>query len=242
MERNDVVRVRPVNLEGFSHLYTIDEYGNIFSVRKNRYLHIICNNLGYCFVTLTPDNGISDVRRRSVHRIVACTFIGSPPTPKHEINHKDHNRSNNHWSNLEWLTHSENIQKSYSEGGMDSSRCGQQAGFKWSQEVKDKMRDAKLKPVVATFKGVDYKFDSIEDLCLYGGFDFMMYRKKYNRIMRDGGEYRGWKFVVADRESNPMANMVPSVCGHLLDERLGIKSRYSVESLEVDSMDRPAFR
>ncbi|UCF55879.1 MAG: HNH endonuclease, partial [Deltaproteobacteria bacterium] len=43
-----------------------------------------------------------------VHRLVAEAFIGSCPEA-HEINHKDCDPSNNHVSNLEWVTRKENI-------------------------------------------------------------------------------------------------------------------------------------
>jgi hypothetical protein len=41
------------------------------------------------------------------HRLVALTFIENPENKPH-VNHKDKNRSNNHISNLEWVTISEN--------------------------------------------------------------------------------------------------------------------------------------
>lgn len=46
---------------------------------------------------------------RKVHHLVMEAFIGSPPTPKHQTNHKDGDKSNNHWTNLEWTTARENI-------------------------------------------------------------------------------------------------------------------------------------
>ena len=45
--------------------------------------------------------------RRYVHVLVAEAFIGPKP-PKHDVNHKDSNRLNNHAANLEYLTRSAN--------------------------------------------------------------------------------------------------------------------------------------
>ncbi len=42
------------------------------------------------------------------HRIVALAFLGQPPFPKAEIAHLDGSRSNDHVSNLRWVTHKEN--------------------------------------------------------------------------------------------------------------------------------------
>jgi hypothetical protein len=46
---------------------------------------------------------------RKVHRLVAESFIGPKPTPKHEIAHGDGNKRNPHVSNLRWATRAENI-------------------------------------------------------------------------------------------------------------------------------------
>jgi hypothetical protein len=43
-----------------------------------------------------------------VHRIVAFAYHGLPPTPEHEVNHKNGQKSDNRPSNLEWVTPSEN--------------------------------------------------------------------------------------------------------------------------------------
>ena len=52
----------------------------------------------------------AEVNRKmyAVHRLVLITFVGPPPKG-HECHHKDGVRSNNHLSNLKWVSHSENI-------------------------------------------------------------------------------------------------------------------------------------
>lgn len=45
----------------------------------------------------------------SIHPIVARAFIGPPPTPAHEVSHRDGNKLNNRWTNLEWLTRQGNV-------------------------------------------------------------------------------------------------------------------------------------
>ncbi|MCH7400771.1 HNH endonuclease signature motif containing protein [Belliella kenyensis] len=56
------------------------------------------NNNGYLLI-------VSEV----VHRIVACAFLGAPPTTQHIVDHIDTNRQNNRPENLRWLTKLENI-------------------------------------------------------------------------------------------------------------------------------------
>jgi hypothetical protein len=66
----------------------------------------------YLHVQLNQDN-----RRKykSVHRIVAEAFIPNPEN-KRCVHHKDHNTQNNHVSNLEWVTDSENLKYCYDAG------------------------------------------------------------------------------------------------------------------------------
>lgn len=44
-----------------------------------------------------------------VHRAVAFAFLGEPELSTHTVNHKDSNKLNNHYTNLEWVPHSQNV-------------------------------------------------------------------------------------------------------------------------------------
>jgi len=52
---------------------------------------------------------------KPVHSLVLETFIGPRPE-KHQCNHKDGNKQNNHISNLEWVTPSLNQKHAYDLG------------------------------------------------------------------------------------------------------------------------------
>lgn len=47
---------------------------------------------------------------KGVHQLLCLAFNGKPPKVKGrlDVNHKDGNKHNNHYTNLEWLSHSDN--------------------------------------------------------------------------------------------------------------------------------------
>ena len=73
-----------------------------------RRLKLATNQFGYKFVRLPDINGKHTLY---IHRLVYRTFVDVIPSNM-EINHIDHNKSNNSISNLELVSHSENVEKS----------------------------------------------------------------------------------------------------------------------------------
>lgn len=59
---------------------------------------------GYCQTTLAVhvDGACGGMATVAVHRIVAYTFLGPPPSPYHTVDHVDRKRENNRVSNLVW--------------------------------------------------------------------------------------------------------------------------------------------
>lgn len=92
--------------------YYVDMEGRVYSNRK-------FNKLTELKQSKTGHKGYVKVRINKkdyfVHRLVAIAFLDNPEN-KETINHIDGNKSNNHVSNLEWSTRSENIQHAYDIG------------------------------------------------------------------------------------------------------------------------------
>lgn len=116
------------NIVGFEGRYQISNFGRVKSLSRRvncplnghrtigeRVLKLNLNTGGYKIVSLgASGNGNSTMRL--VHRLVASGFIPNPNN-KPCVNHLDGNKSNNHFSNLEWVTYSENEIYSYSRLG-----------------------------------------------------------------------------------------------------------------------------
>ena len=83
--------------------YDISNFGNIINNTTNK---IMKKNIksGYYHVSLVNE---TNKKMYKVHRLVALSFIENPYN-KLEVNHKDKNKLNNHFNNLEWMTRQEN--------------------------------------------------------------------------------------------------------------------------------------
>ena len=85
--------------------YSVSDKGDVYSHRSHKLMTIWCKKGKYPRVTLS-NNGKE--KTFCVHRLVAEAFI--PNTlGKKTVNHIDGDKTNNHVSNLEWNTMSENM-------------------------------------------------------------------------------------------------------------------------------------
>lgn len=135
-----------INIPELEKYYRIEEGGAIVNIKTGRALvHGTWN--GYHYVLISP------LRQRiQVHKLVALKYLGYPESMGYEVNHIDGDRGNNHVSNLEWVTHSENVKKSYDLGR--KSYWKGKAKWPHSEETKAKMAARKNKRVLCD--GVEY--------------------------------------------------------------------------------------
>ena len=108
-------------IRGLERYYEVSSHGNVRTVPRiyrsgNRFVereikekHIrqfISRRYKYVCLSI-HDGEFRFIRSIPVHRLVAQEFCSNPLGRK-EVNHKDGNKNNNHYSNLEWVSREEN--------------------------------------------------------------------------------------------------------------------------------------
>lgn len=73
------------------------------------------NGAGYKLVKASKLGQRAD-KKFYLHRLVAQKFLDKPSEDRTQVNHIDGDKSNNHYSNLEWVTPKENVQHMHKEG------------------------------------------------------------------------------------------------------------------------------
>ena len=105
------------------------------------------NKFGVVSTPLTRTNGYCQIGARSngnfktylLHRLVAEAFIPKPSELHIEVNHKDRDPSNNHVSNLEWVTKAENIRHSFETNKNRTSNA-----TKMSKPLRGRKKDTEM--------------------------------------------------------------------------------------------------
>jgi len=90
-------------IKDYEGLYEVSDFGNVRNC-KTGYIFKGYDCDGYLKVGFCKDKKRKHFR---IHRLVAEAFIPNPEN-KPEVEHRDCNRKNNHFTNLRWATRSEN--------------------------------------------------------------------------------------------------------------------------------------
>ena len=93
--------------------YKISIDGEVYSLISQKIKLSYPDKKGYMRVQLYLPKGITVTHK--VHRLVAQTFIPNPDN-KPQVNHMDGDKTNNHISNLEWVTNAENMKHAMESG------------------------------------------------------------------------------------------------------------------------------
>lgn len=87
-------------VEGYGDKYLVTSCGKIYSLLNSKFLKPQKSRKGYLFVNLSYK---SKCFRVPIHRLVAKAFLDNPNNYPC-VNHKDENKENNNFLNLEWCT------------------------------------------------------------------------------------------------------------------------------------------
>ena len=127
--------------------YFITESGKVFCARpingkgsrqcQLRPVKLLCSSGGYLQFG-------ADRYKVSVHKAVATAFIGPCPEGL-EVAHRDGNKSNNHVSNLEYASHTENEKMKHMHGTDPSGSRNGASKLTWAQvvDIKHRVRNGK---------------------------------------------------------------------------------------------------
>ena len=106
-------------VNGYSN-YAVSNLGQVKNKEKNFLLKQTFDpTTGYMVVNLLGDDGKR--HKKGVHILITEAFIPNPEN-KRLVNHKDTDKTNNHLSNLEWNTDSENMLHAYRNGLCENTR------------------------------------------------------------------------------------------------------------------------
>lgn len=101
----------------FSDKYEVSEHGDIRNKNTGTILKPTKNRGGYKFVCLSLNQrlGLGQRKIAVLHKAVAYTFLENTNAFA-VVDHKDSNKENNHYSNLEWVSSAENTRRAYENG------------------------------------------------------------------------------------------------------------------------------
>jgi hypothetical protein len=144
------------SIQGYEGLYSISNFGNVkrlarsyvnktgkhYTVKEGTQKPFlqVKSTTNYKRVALHKDGVCS---KWFVHRLVADAFITNiSPETNTQINHKDYNGENNHYTNLEWVTPSENEKYSRLNGRNKdkSAKAGRQSNLIKREAIEEEIQ------------------------------------------------------------------------------------------------------
>lgn len=99
---------RPVPIKSIQDQYMIDEDWNVFTIGKQIFLTPRIDWYWYIFVRMyVPERQKTKGKNFPIARMVCAVFNGTDGI-RWQVNHKNLNKLNNHYSNLEFITPAQN--------------------------------------------------------------------------------------------------------------------------------------
>lgn len=118
---------------GWEGLYQVSNMGGLKSFKKNKEGRVLSNKNanGWYFNVVLTRSRHEKIYSVKMHTLVANHFLPPKPGVGYQVNHKDANKQNNRWDNLEWVTKSENVIHS-----LLFNPCQLDGMHKWNKEIK----------------------------------------------------------------------------------------------------------
>ena len=98
---------RWLDVEGYEEYYEVSDLGRIRNKKKNKLVNPYSDSRGY----LSVDLGYVGKKRVRMHQLIMRTFKPEDYFEKAEVDHIDGNKHNNVLTNLEYVTHAENLRR-----------------------------------------------------------------------------------------------------------------------------------
>lgn len=177
-------------IPGFEDRYEVSNTGQVRSLRHGRgprdtplVLATRPDGGGYPQVRLYRNDGGHSYPK--VHRLVASLFLDTPPDET--VNHIDRDKTNNHVSNLEWMSNADNQRHAWatsvprrdSEGCLRASRKNQRTAVAATKRFYS----------VVSPEGKRYSFWGLNEFCREHGLG----ASKMSRVCRGlDHQHKGW--------------------------------------------------
>lgn len=158
--RNSIEEWRSVNLK-----YLVSSFGRVRHIKKKWCLKPVLGRREYRYVQM-------DRKLQLVHRIVARAFLGKSPKGKNQVNHKDLDKGNNCYWNLEYVSQQENMDHAILNGvkfGHKGGLCGEGCGLA-------KLTDEQVSEIRRRYKAEDISWAKL-------GLEFGVTRQTVGKII-----------------------------------------------------------
>ena len=183
-------------ISGTNGKYQISNFGNAIGASGKK-LKPTEMKIGYLSIAISYGKG--KVVRHYIHKLVAEYFLGNIPND-YVVNHKDHNKHNNHFSNLEIISRKDNAshwagpKRSTQAGRKRSGFCGRGHKLKGDRVYCLECRNLK----VSGFKHAPPKDKEWRDSIVPGyliSSDGAVWSKKTSRFIKSAINKPGYSYV-----------------------------------------------